>query len=422
MANTKALGLVFGLVALPALAGCPLPDAKPQENDGGTSNPTGTGGNGGMATSSSGAGAQGGIGGAGGMASSSGTGGAGGGCAMPSGCGGAGCPPCSSLVLLATGTLGGITAKFEAASGWSTGVTTETSSDVPGLAFASTGVGVGVLRAADKNDQLRFAAYKDGFGAFSGVGPGISAQAAPSAAASADAIHVAFLGTDDKHYYASYKTGWLPSAEPVIANGVHSFGFTPASIAATSEEVVLAYMGSDGKAYDQVRKAGVWSPSTVHGTGSLSGPPAVVALPTGPEFLVVFSVQPKGPLQWMSRGLGIWTAPAPIAGTPAAEPALVALPSGAAVLVYRDTSTNALSWARFDAGVWSAPKPVASQPLAYATSRPALAPGVVDAEAELAFVDPLGTVFHCRLKDDAFSAPTSVGGTGLKVVALAKSP
>jgi hypothetical protein len=424
MANAKAMGLAFGLVALPLVAGCPLPDAKPLESDGGaTSSTTGSGGEGGVAASSSSAGGQGGMGGAGGMAaSSSGTGGAGGGCMMPAGCGGAGCPPCPTLVLLATGASGGITGKFDPASGWSTAMTPETSGDVPALAFADSALGVGVLRASDKNDQLRFATYKDGFGVFGGVGPGISSKAAPSAAGSADAIHMAFLGTDNRHYYASYKAVWQPSAEPVLANGVHSFGFTPAAIAARGDEVVLAYMGSDGKAYDQPRKAGVWAAASAHGAGNLSGPPAIVALAAGPEFLMVFSVQPKGPLQWMTRSLGIWTAPTPIAGTPAAEPALVALPSGAAVLAYRDLTTNALSWARFEAGAWSAPKPVASQPLAYANSRPALAPGVADAEAELAFVDPLGTSFHCRLQGDAFSAPASVGGTSLKVVAIAKGP
>jgi len=424
MTNAKAFGLVLGLLALPTLAGCPLPDAKPQESDGGTTNATatGTGGEGGMGVSaSSGAGAQGGGGEM--AASSSGSGGAGGGCAMDAGCGGPGCPPCGSIVLLATGALGGITGKFESGKGWSTSLTLETSSDVPALAFTDAGVGVGVLRASDKLDQLRFAVWmSEGFGAFSGVGPGISAEAAPSAVGAPDAIHVAFLGTDTQHYYASYKAGWMPSAEPVLANGVHSFGSTPAALAVRGDEVVLAYMGSDGKLYDQVRKANMWTPAGAHGSGTLSGPPAIVSLASGPEYLVVFSVQPKGPLQWMTRSLGIWTAPAPIAGTPAAEPALVALPSGAAVLAYRDLETDALSWTRFEAGTWSAPKPVSSQPAAYAGSRPALALGVVDAEAELAFVDPLGTAFHCRLQGDAFSAPTSVGGTGLKVVAIAKSP
>ncbi|UQA59686.1 hypothetical protein [Polyangium aurulentum] len=423
MANAKAFGLVvLGLLALPALAGCPLPDARPQEEDGGTTNPTtGTGGEGGRGVSAShGAGAQGGVGIA---ASSSGSGGAGGGCAMPSGCGGPGCPPCGSIALLATGALGGITGKFVAEKGWSTSPTLETGSDVPALAFTDAGVGVGMLRASDKLDQLRFAVWmSEGFGAFSGVGPGISAQAAPSAVGAPDGIHVAYLGTDGKHYYASYKAGWMPSAEPVLANNVHSVGTTPAALAVRGDEVVLAYMGSDGKLYDQARKANMWAPAGAHGSGALSGPPALVSLASGPEYLAVFSVQPKGPLQWMTRSLGIWTAPAPIAGTPAAEPALVALPSGAAVLVYRDLESDALSWARFEAGTWSAPKPVASQPLAYASSRPALAPGVVDAEVELAFVDPLGTAFHCRLQGDAFSAPASVGGTALKVVAIAKSP
>jgi hypothetical protein len=113
-------------------------------------------------------------------------------------------------------------------------------------------------------------------------------------------------------------------------------GSTPAAIATKGDEVVLAYMGSDGKLYDQVRKPDMWSPAGAHGTGSLSGPPAIVSLASGPEYLLVFSVQPKGPLQWMTRSLGSWTAPAPIAGTPAAEPAIVALPSGAAVLAYRN--------------------------------------------------------------------------------------
>jgi hypothetical protein len=98
----------------------------------------------------------------------------------------------------------------------------------------------------------------------------------------------------------------------------------------------------------------------------------------------------------------------------------MALPSGGAILVYRHFTTNAIFVSRFDGTNWSAVIEIPGS--LTAKSKPALALGAGDAEAELLFVDATGNAQHARLRKGAmnFDAPAAINGaTGLVGIAAA---
>lgn len=333
--------------------------------------------------------------------------------------------------MLALGSTGGLTGSFQPGKTWQTADIAEMSTDLPALAIAPGKVGVALSRASLASGELRFAPWSDasGFGAFAAVGSQITTRAAPAVAASASALHAVFHGDDFKHYYAEYDPqagAWKPlymskPAEPV-GGAAQSFGPSPAALTTLGSDVVVAYAGGDNNLYDQVRKGGLWQVATSHlpNNFKVSATPAIAAPASGPELLVVFSRDSDKALHWITRSGGTWSAPQMIPATNSTEPVLVALAGGGALLVYRDAAAGELRWSRFDGITWTIPGPV-GMPAVIAKSRPALAQGAGDADAELLFVDGAGTAQHARLKGNAFDTPAAIGGTGLTGVAAATS-
>ena len=128
---------------------------------------------------------------------------------------------------------------------------------------------------------------------------------------------------------------------------------------------------------------------------------AVVALALGPVIAVV----------------ALFTAA--IAGLPA----LVALPTGEAITVFRGLDGKPYV-ARFQLGMnppWTAPKPLAmANP--DVTHTPSIAVGVDGHEAELAYVATDGNAYHTSLDGGAWSAAAFIAGPGLSHVAIATPP
>jgi hypothetical protein len=87
----------------------------------------------------------------------------------------------------------------------------------------------------------------------------------------------------------------------------------------------------------------------------------------------------------------------------------------------RSFSVAKLYTSRFAAAAWSAPIKAAGDTLL--ASPPALAPGVADAEAELAFVNTVNTVHHARLLNNAWTPPVQAAtAPGIIQVAIAAHP
>jgi hypothetical protein len=146
-------------------------------------------------------------------------------------------------------------------------------------------------------------------------------------------------------------------------------------------------------------------------------PPAIAALTSGPELVIVFTNVDTKALYWTARNANIWTDPMEITGARSIEPVLLALPSGGAILAFRESGTNIVRWSRFNGTSWTAVMDVDAG--ATGKSRPALARGAGDAEAEIVYVDTVGVAQHARLQSGSFTAPIPVGGTNLAGVAIA---
>jgi hypothetical protein len=401
----------------------------------------GAAGMGGAVASSSGGG-MGGSGGTGGSGGNAGMGGAGGGpvCPNPAGtvgsCGTPDCPACPTLVMIGTSSsTTGVTGTFVAsdATPWMT--TTymgEASTHAPALVvMPGKNKAMALIRRTDT--LIRYATWTPvGFSAWNSIGATIFTNAAVSAAATGAAIHVSFYGTNNKHFYAQYTEagGFVITAEPVNATpgdpNAQASGQYPASIAALAAGPLVAYSGSDKHLYAHTRDMMAAWPSTDL-TMTSSEVPAIAAF--GPnadrDLLVVYEQGSPIPdqLYWIDRKNDtVWSTPTILTGAKSTEPVLLALPNGDAILAYRDNSKK-LYWARFtgSSGTWSTPLQLPNNPTA--RSKPALARGAGDAEAELLFVDDAtGNGYHSRLRVGSanFTTPVAItGATNLVGIAAA---
>ncbi|MRG95299.1 hypothetical protein [Polyangium spumosum] len=451
MAKGHYRGITLVLLGV-ALYGCPIDDAKVGEA--GSSSSSGTGGGGGMATSSSsssggmggaggiggaggGSGGSGGIGGAGGIGGGSGgAGGSGGmgGCpvdpGLPGSCDAPGCPACPALVMFAVGAQGGITNRFQSKDGWTMETAhDEKSTDAPAFVILpGQKTGVAVLHSTDvvTKDRVRVSIWTEanGFGAVTNLGNNLTTRAMPSAAASSAAAHIVYQDVNDNRYwYAAFTAvgGFGPTNEEVkVGASTYSLGDAAAAITVLGLDPVITNDGwNDPNLYTQRRAAGAWEAATQHVAGFDvdDSTPAIAALSQGPELVVVFARATDKQLFFLTRTGGTWsTQPAEITGAKSTETALLALPSGGALLAFRDAATSKLNYSRFNGTSFS---PVGVIDSAELVGRPALALGAGDAEAELVYVDTDGRAQHLRLQAGTFGLPVLVGGTDLAGVAIA---
>lgn len=394
---------------------------------------TGGGGAGGATTTTGG-----GAGGEGGAPTTTATGGAGGSGGTTSttseGGGGSGGMSTGSILLLAGGPSSVLEATFEESAGWSTATLASGMTSAPAVAMEGEKAGLGVFLGPSGNAPLFVRWEGAGFTAPLAVGMQASAKGALSMVRGVDAYSVGFWGTDNAHYLVRYvgsMGGWsLPEAvQP--PGGFHSVGNSEPSVAMSGGDVILAHAGMDGKVYEQLRVAGEWQSATGHDVGgaSITVAPTIVGLSGGADDLMIVYVRAaNSQIGWMTRQAGApggWSAGALITDALTQTSVAVApLPNGGAVMAFRGLNSGVYT-SLYTPGAsppWSAPAALAS--LAVTTpSRPALAPGLGEASAELAFVDAAtGAARHARLVNGQWTDPQAIGGTGLQFVGMASHP
>lgn len=253
----------------------------------------------------------------------------------------------------------------------------------------------------------------------------MTTRAQPSIASLGGDVSAVFHGDDFKHYYAGYAASWSPTAEPVGGTSSQSFGPSPATIAALSSGPIIAFAGNDGDLYDQARVGGVWQSASGHGLGNVLSqpptiPPAIVALTSGPDLMIVFAEQDKQIRFTTHTSATGWSTPLAIANCLTGDPvALAPLPNGGAILAFRGTDFN-LYWSVYSASGWSKVAGFASPNVSVDTT-PAVTHGIGGDTAEIAYLIG-GVAYHARLSGSAWLAPVTVGGTALNGVALAAAP
>ncbi|MDC3954957.1 hypothetical protein KEG38_13920 [Polyangium jinanense] len=437
MAKGHYQGITLALLGV-ALYGCPIDDAQVGETSSSSS------GSGGMtsSSSSSGSGGEGGIGGnggnggaggVGGVGGAGGSGGMGGACpvepGLPGSCDTPGCPACPVLVMFGIGTQGGITKRFQSKDGWTMETAlTEKSADAPAFVILpGQKAGIALLRSSEgaTKDRIRASTWTEvgGFGLVMDVGANVMTRATPGIAASSAAAHIVYQDVSNNRYgYAAYTpgSGFSPTNEEVkVGADTYSLGDAAAAITVLGMDPVIANDGwNDSNLYTQRRAAGTWEAATPHDVGVDNSTPAIAALTSaqGPELVLVFSRSADKQLAFLTRKGGTWsTTPVDITDAKSTDPALLALPSGDALLVFREVATGNLRWSRFDGATFSTVENLGAKAL----GKPALALGAGDAEAELVYVDTTGKALHARLQNGAFTTPVLVGGTNLVGAAIA---
>jgi hypothetical protein len=339
-------------------------------------------------------------------------------------CGGPSCLPCPVLLAVAGSSSAMWAGELGASGVWSGGAVAATMASAPSLAIDGLGSGVAVFRAPTTN--LLTALIHPPGGAWSApaiVDPLVTTREAPSAVGGDTGVHVVFHGSDFKHYYAQFAAGaWAVKGEKVQlpGMGLHSFGPSPARVAVLGQDVVIAHAGNDSNVYVQVRTAGVWQVATQLAANT-SLPPAIVALPVGPELLVAFA-DSTGLLRFATRTQGAWTAPAAVPSALTNDPpSLAALPNGDVWLGFRGQNGK-LYVAKYSAGSFGAASD-ALTPAPAITSAPTLAPGLSPVMTELLYVDGASALAHTRLDGlGVWSAASAPGAVGVTYAAAASFP
>lgn len=459
--------LCLGLLSL---AGCPIPDARKEEVGSSSSGGEASSSSSSASSTSSSSSGNGGAGGNGGTAGMGGVGGIGGAVASSSSssggpvcpkqpgeegsCGTVECPAvCPKLVMVGTGMTNGLGATFMSGDmgGWTTQSIAGMKSDFP-PAFAirtGKGDGVAVFRNTTSGSLYNLAASawtQNGFGMVKDVAPSIAqVDFSPVAVATADTVHVGFrtIGNSHEYRYAAFDGGnFNPANEDIRLNTSKSLGFCAPAFAIADNKVLLINPGEKSNGNDDEGLYGRYRELDPLATNPWDGgfnfmairgsllvddvTPAIVPLSAGPELLVVFTEKVAAkPLYFMTRTANTWSAPVKIPNTSSIEVVLLPLTSGEAVLVYRAYDFNTslptkVFWSRFNGSSWSTVTEIPGGKLA--KSKPVLALGAGDAEAELLFIDSMGDVQHARLRKGAmnFDPPMPINGaSGLVGIAAA---
>ncbi|MCK6591596.1 MAG: hypothetical protein L6Q76_28920, partial [Polyangiaceae bacterium] len=236
-------------------------------------------------------------------------------------------------------------------------------------------------------------------------------------AADAFGFKTAYHGLDYNPYFAAFSGGlWAPTSEPV-----GNFGPFAGDIANTATGSTLVFArGLANELVARDRVAGVWLAEQVIATSAgfdFNISPELVALPAGPELMVVF-VAPGGQIRFATRAGGVWSATAAVPfATTADRVALTVLAGGNVALAFRGMN-GSLYASLFTGGMWVGPVLVTANVM----STPSIAPGIGSADGELAYIGTDGNVYHSRLISNAFTPPVIVGGPNLVGVAIATSP
>jgi hypothetical protein len=322
-----------------------------------------------------------------------------------------------TVLAVAVGASSGITASRVAGNAWSSAALGEGSSHRPAIAAFDNGDATAMFTAGS---TVRSVTWTSGsFGNPSNYAN--AAQGAPAYDAVGTVGHLAYQGTNFKHYYDQNE----PIAPPA---GAQSFGPTPPAIAALTGEALVAMAGDDGSLYTQSRVGGQWQ-AAVNVTGSLAEKtPAVVALGgSGPDAMVAWVNHDPGDnddtkIAYATRSGSSWSSPSFVDVTVFTQDDidLTALAGGDALLAFRGTDGKAYT-VRYSSGNWGSPQALAMPNVDVAA--PPTVTSVVDFfDAELCYAGSDGVAYHTRLNGSSWTATETIGGTGLVHCAIAAIP
>lgn len=314
---------------------------------------------------------------------------------------------------------------FDPGTGWTSSTLSGATNDAPAVALINATTAVGLIRSTANGGELRFTTWSGGsWSPLAALGTGVTTRAAPALATTGTSASAVFHGDDFKHYFGKYASSWSPIAEPVGGAAQQSFGPSPAGIAPIGSDAVIAFAGNDHDLYDQRRVGGVWQGAQAHALGGvITLSPTIVATSGNLDLMIAFVRNTDARIVYITHGGAGWSAPA-VVDTNALtnDPvSLAALPGGGAVLGYRGQNGK-IYWSRFTASAtppWSPPTGITATNFD-TPAPPAVAPGISGADAEMVFIDAAsGSAKHARLNGTTWSAPTTIGGSGLTRVAAA---
>jgi hypothetical protein len=305
---------------------------------------------------------------------------------------------------------------------------------VPALAWNGTGF-VGVVREATTND-IDYTVSGASWSALAGV-PGAVGTALtigpPALAVIGSALHLVYLGTDNKFYHGVYSVGaWTAADDPVQSSGnPQTFGPSAPTAAGLSAGFTIVQAGMDSHVYAQAWD-GVWDAPVQIATDAFNVvSPRIVALTGGAATeMVVYSRNDGNDEVLMSSVLTgtTWSPPVVVHDTTVFTPNTVAiapLANGAAVLVYEGQNGQPYytTYSPTSATPWATVSPLFASGNPTLSSPPQIAPGVCGAQAVLVLASSGAPLEVTTLVGGSWSAPSPVAGTsGAMFAAIATQP
>jgi cysteine-rich repeat protein len=353
-------------------------------------------------------------------------------------CGGPSCNICPTVLLLAGGNLGPnglLGGQFTTAQGWITtplaGVVNVANTGSTDITMTTAGLGVGVVRYTQLNDpqdnQLKYVTWNKGTWSAVQQVNADTTSGWPSIDSASDTAHLAFRGSDAKHYYTSFANGaWTVTEQIPMASGA-----VPGDLIALADNLVFMYRNPDVNLQQMLfinRTGGVWGvPTFLSGTATTVTPPNMIPLSAGPEILGIWHKTGNMTLRGARRSGGVWPMvgfDVPAAVTTTVRPGLAPLSFGAAILVYRNSADNKLYGVGYlPNNTWTASVEIGAGMTI--SGSPAVAQGPNPMSAEVAFISG-GKVWHEHLTIDLqlnlmLTPPVQIGGDGILSVSLTRS-
>jgi len=233
--------------------------------------------------------------------------------------------------------------------------------------------------------------------------------------------HLVYQGNDFHFYYLAYVTAWTTTPVSVGAD----YGPVPASVAALGANATVGFVdGADTNAVaSDDLSAGTWQAKVdLAETATFTVPSAIIPLSAGPQLMMVYVEAVTARLLYVTRSLGVWSAPTAITGALTNNAvALAPLASGAAILAFRGQDSN-LYWTLYSGGAWSTVAALQTPNVSVQTS-PSITHGIGTDVAEIAFIETTnGAAYSSSLTAGGWTIPTLVGGASLTGVAIAATP
>ncbi len=245
-----------------------------------------------------------------------------------------------------------------------------------------------------------------------------STAGAPSLTAVGTQARLVYLGLDGLFYSGTYATGWDAAstlAEPTGGSGVP--GKSSPALASVGSSLVYAFTGNDGSLEKALSSgSGFAAPTKILST-AYAAPPAMTAMNGGLKDLMIAYTGSDLALHTVTRESSnkAWNTSVLVNDTAQTNdtPALIGLPAGKALLVWRAVSKQAF-YSVFDPSKvtpWTAPAELVAGANPTLASTPVVAPSKCGgADAVIAYAEVGGGVSVMHFTAGAFAGPYPVPG------------